>query len=172
MREAGTTPVPRTSFILTGTRAPIIVAFILVLSALPAQSQLPAPSRTIYKCEADGKIAYTDAPCLGAQRLDVTPTRGVNKLSGQTRTGADVAREHRQEGMARAFKPLTGMNEQQFATETRRYRLDVRSRRECRTLEAAILDNEHRERSGTRDTMDALQHEILELRQRYHKLGC
>ena len=133
---------------------------------------MPAPSRTIYKCEVDDKIAYTDKPCLGAQRLDVMPTRGVNKLSGQTRIGADVAREHHQEGMARALKPLAGMNEQQFATETRRYRLDGRSKRECRTLEAAILDNEQRERSGMRDTVDVLQQEILELRQRYHKLGC
>jgi hypothetical protein len=133
---------------------------------------LPAPSRTIYKCELDGKIAYTDEPCLGAQRLDVMPTRGVDKLSGQTRIGADVARERRQEGMARAFKPLTGMNEQQFATETRRYRLDARSQRECRTLEAAILNNERRERSGMRDMERAQQQEILELRQRYRKLGC
>lgn len=164
--------MPTTSFTLTRTRTPYAVAFILLLLTLPGQAQLPAPSRTIYKCEVDGKIAYTDQPCLGAQRLDVMPTRGVNKLSGQTRIGADVAREQRQQGMARAFKPLTGMSEQQFATETRRYRLDARSKRECRTLEAAILDNEQHERSGTRDMMDALQQEILELRQRYHKLGC
>ena len=148
----------------------LVVASLLLLT-LPGHAQLPAPSRTIYKCEVNGKIAYTDEPCLGAQRLDVMPTRGVNKLSGQTRIGADVAREHRQEGMARAFKPLTGMNEQQFATETRRYRLDASSKRECRTLEAAILDNEQRERSG-RGMVNALEQEILELRQRYHKLGC
>lgn len=164
--------MPRISFILTRTSVSCAIAVSLLLLALPGQAQLPAPSRTIYKCEVDGRIAYTDKPCLGAQRLDVMPARGVNKLSGQARIGADVAREHRQEGFARAFKPLTGMNEQQFATEARRYRLGAHSQRECRTLEAAILDNEQRERSEARDMVDALQQEILELRQRYHKLGC
>lgn len=145
----------------------------LLLAALPVHAQLPAQSRTIYKCEVDGKVAYTDQPCLGAQRLDVVVTRGVDKLSGTVRRGADVAREQRQEGFARALKPLTGMNEQQFATASRRQLLDAGSQRECRTLEASILDNEQRERrSRAREAMDALQHETLALRQRYHKLGC
>lgn len=140
---------------------------------LPAHSQLPAPSRTIYKCEVDGKIAYTDEPCLGAQRLDVMPTRGVNKLSGQARIGADVARELRQENFARALKPLSGMSEQQFSTHVRRHRLDAGAQRECRTLEADILGNEQLERrGGSRDAMASLQQETLDLRQRYRKLGC
>lgn len=141
--------------------------------ALPGHAQLPAPSRTIYKCEVNGKIAYTDEPCLGAQRLDVVPTRGVNKLSGQVRTGADVAREHRQENLARAIKPLSGMNEQQFSTQVRRHQLDAGAQRECRVLEADILDNEALERrGGARETVASLQQDTLALRQRYHKLRC
>jgi hypothetical protein len=49
-----------------------------------AQS-LPAPSRTVYKCEVGGKVTYSDSPCLGATRIDVEPTRGVSKLSGSQR---------------------------------------------------------------------------------------
>lgn len=90
---------------------------LLVLASLPAHAQLPAPSRTIYKCAVAGKIAYTDVPCLGAKRLDVVPARGVDKLSGTSRVGATVAREYQQEGMARALKPLLGMNEQQYAQQ-------------------------------------------------------
>lgn len=141
--------------------------------ALPSQAQLPAPGRTIYKCDVGGKIAYTDEPCLGAQRLDIVPTRGLDKLSGQVRTGADVAREQRQENLARAIKPLSGMNEQQFATHVRRHRLEAGAQRECRTLEAALVDNERREREGgAREAMVSLQHETLALRKRYRKLGC
>lgn len=145
----------------------------MLILALPGHAQLPAPSRTIYKCEANGKIAYTDQPCLGAQRLDVVPTRGVNKLSGQIRTGADVAREQRQEILARAIKPISGMNEQQFSTEVRRHQLDASAQRECRVLEADILENEALERRGVaRESMASLQHDTLALRQRYGKLRC
>jgi len=150
----------------------LVVASLLLLT-LPGYAQLPAPSRTIYKCEVNGKISYTDQPCLGAQRLDVMPTRGVNKLSGQVRTGADVAREHRQENFARALKPLSGMNEQQFSTHARRHRLDGGAQRECGALETSILDNEQLEQRGGAPGMKAsLQQETLDLRQRYRKLGC
>lgn len=150
-----------------------LVATSLLVLALPGHAQLPAPSRTIYKCEVNGKIAYTDEPCLGAQRLDVVPTRGVDKLSGQVRTGADVAREHYRESMARAVQPLTGMNPQQYSTQVRRHQLDAGAQRECRVLEADILDNEALERrGGARETIASLQQDTLALRQRYHKLRC
>ncbi|MEM8511747.1 hypothetical protein RCH14_001047 [Massilia sp. MP_M2] len=146
---------------------------LLLLALLPAQAQLPAPSRTIYKCEVAGKIAYTDVPCLGAKRLDVVPARGVDKLSGTSRVGVTVAREYQQENMARALKPLLGMNEQQYATAVRRHGLDAGAQRECRALEAAIVDNERIEHQGpARESREALAHDTLSLRQRYHELRC
>jgi len=157
----------------TRIEAAVIGSLLLLLVAMPGHAQLPTPSRTIYKCETGGKIAYTDIPCLGAKRLDVVPARGVDRLSGQSRVGADVARELQQEHFARAIKPISGMNEQQFATATRRYRLDARAQRECRTLEAAIVDNEQREqRRGAREPVESLHRDTLSLRQRYRELGC
>lgn len=150
-----------------------VAGSLLLLAALPGQAQLPAPARTVYKCDVDGKVAYADAPCLGARRLDVAPGRGIDTLSGTKRTGADVAREARQEQMARALRPLTGMNEQEYATAARRHRLGASARRECRTLEAAILDNEQAEqRRAGRGVMEALQQDTLSLRKRYRELGC
>ena len=150
-----------------------IAGKLLLLASLPAHAQLPAPSRTIYKCEVAGKIAYTDVPCLGAKRLDVVPARGVDKLSGTSRVGATVAREYHQENMARIWKPLSGMNEQQYATAVRRQALDAGAQRECRALEAAIVDNERIEQLGpARESAKALQHDTLNLRQRYHELRC
>jgi len=134
---------------------------------------LPSPGLTIYKCEVNGKVAYTDEPCLGAKRLDVVPTRGVDTLSGTKRVGKDVARDQHREAMARAFQPLTGMNEQQHATATRRYKLAAPAQRECRSLESAILDNEEVERrAGASSLVQSLQHDTLSMRKRYHELNC
>ena len=155
------------------TQAAFTGTLLLLLALLPAHAQLPAPSRTIYKCEVAGKIAYTDVPCLGAKRLDVVPARGVDKLSGTSRVGATVAREYQQEGMARALKPLLGMNEQQYATAVRRHGLDARAQRECRALEAAIVDHERIEQQKpARQSRETLAHDTLNLRQRYHELRC
>ncbi|MEW7848675.1 hypothetical protein AB2N08_08245 [Massilia aurea] len=148
-------------------------SLLLALSALPAHAQLPAPSRTIYKCNVAGKIAYTDVPCLGAKRLDVVPARGVDKLSGTSRLGADVAREYHHENMARIFRPITGMNEQQYATATRRYALDASAQRACRALESAIVDNERSEQESSAGApMESLRRDTFSLRQRYHELRC
>ena len=35
------------------------------------------PSRSVYKCNGNGIPIYSDAPCLGAERLEIEPTRGV-----------------------------------------------------------------------------------------------
>jgi len=153
--------------------AAVAASLLLTVSCLPVHAQLPAPSRTVYKCELAGKIAYTDVPCLGAKRLDVVPARGVDKLSGTSRVGADVAREYHRENMARAFRPITEMNEQQYATATRRYALDASAQRACRALEAAIIDNERSEQqSHASEPLESLRQDTLSLRQRYRELRC
>jgi hypothetical protein len=65
---------------------------LLLLSLLPLLAYgtasvnaqpLPAPSRVTYKCEVGGKIAYTDESCLGAKRMNIAPSRGLDKFSGK-----------------------------------------------------------------------------------------
>ncbi|WP_020652822.1 hypothetical protein [Massilia niastensis] len=109
---------------------------------------------------------------MGAQRLDVVPTRGVNKLSGNERIGADVARERNREMFADGVQPLTDMNAQQLESATRRRRLDTRSKQECRELEGAIIESERAERRGGTALIESLQHDLLIMRKRYHQLGC
>jgi len=50
---------------------------------------------------------------VGAQKLDVTPTRGMNKSTGRELTGANVRREVFREQLSDAVRPITGMNAQQ-----------------------------------------------------------
>jgi hypothetical protein len=137
-----------------------------------AQSQLPAPSRTIYKCQVKGTVSYSDEPCVGAQRLDIVPSRGADRLSGSRRVGNDVASEIRSEQFAQAVKPLTGMSPTQFAAASRRHYMDTASRSECRQLEAAILTSEQVERSAGAGMMEAIRQDLFSLRKRYKQLGC
>ena len=39
-----------------------------------SSQNLPPPSSTVFKCEANGRIVYTDSPCMGAQRIEIDPT--------------------------------------------------------------------------------------------------
>lgn len=132
-----------------------------------AQSQLPAPDRTIYQCQVKGKVSYSDEPCVGAQRLDVVPTRGADRLSGSRRTGSDVANEIRSEQFAQALEPLTGMSPSQFATASRRHHMDAASQGECRQLEATILASEQVERRAGAGMMESIRQDLYSLRKRY-----
>ena len=116
----------------------------IICLAASAQS-LPPTSRTVYKCIVAGKSVYSDAPCLGAQRIDVEPTRGLDASSGRAQVGADVARERQREALADALKPLTGMNAKQMDTFGRRTKLAADAQRECGALDGAVSDAERDE---------------------------
>lgn len=152
----------------------IACGYVLVgsMSPVAAQSHLPAPSRTIYKCQVKGSVSYSDEPCIGAQRLESVPARGVDRLSGSARTGKDVGNEVQSEQFALAVRPLTGMSTAQFSTATRRHRLDAAVQRECSRLEPAILELEQAERHAGGAVMRVVQQDLFVLRQRYKKLEC
>lgn len=154
---------------------------LLLLSLLPLLAYgtasvnaqpLPAPSRVIYKCEVGGKIAYTDEPCLGAKRMDIQPSRGLDKFSGKQMTGSDVRQEIHTEMMADAIRPLSGLDRQAYAIEVRRYKLNGNAKAECRALDPVIVQSEALERTSSRDALPAVQGRLLVLRKRYKELGC
>lgn len=82
----------------------------------------------------NGKVVYTDDPCIGAKRVDVEPTRGLNKSSGKELTGQDVSRERQREQLAEAVKPLTGLTPQQFEIKRSRVYLAPEVKAECTRL--------------------------------------
>jgi hypothetical protein len=84
----------------------LLGSLMLLGSAAVDAQKLPSPSREVFRCEVDGKVAYSDAPCLGAQKVNVEPTRGLDASSGQRRIGADVRREQVNEAFADALRPL------------------------------------------------------------------
>ena len=147
-----------------------MLAFVTSLSI--AQS-LPPPSRTVFKCEDGKKTYYSDSPCLGAKKLDVTPTRGMNKSTGRELIGTDVEREQRHEQTAEGIKPLTGMNAQQLDQFGRRMQLSGQAQQACRRLDQALPMAEQGERAaqGTAELQTA-QLQLLRLRQQFRDLRC
>lgn len=141
-------------------------------AVLAQSSNLPAPSRSVYKCETNGKVIYTDEPCLGAKRVEVQPTRGLDKSSGRAQVGADVARERRREAFAEGLRPVTGMTPEQFEKAGQRTRLTPQAQRECRTLDVEVPRAEAAEGSATGTDLAIAQRQLLMLRKRQRELRC
>lgn len=150
---------------------PALTTLILVTIHANAQS-LPPPAKTVFRCEEGGKIVYSDAPCLGATKINVEPTRGVSKLSGKERIGSAVQNERLQEQLAEAVRPLTGMNPKQLDTFGRRQKLSSAAQRECLRLDEQVMATERDERIATGPTQADIQARLFGLRKRFRELGC
>lgn len=151
----------------------LLTLALLTASAHALATNLPPPSRTVYKCEVGGKVHYSDSPCVGAQKVDVTPTRGMNKSTGRELTGSDVRREVFREQLSDAVRPITGMNAQQLDQAGRRMKLSSEAQVACRQLDQALPLAEQAERTAQgASALKAQQLELFKLRKRYRELGC
>ena len=153
-------------------RAAISLALLISTMAIAQTGTLPAPSRTVYKCETKGKVVYSDSPCLGAEVIDVTPSRGLNKSSGRERVGADVQRERHRELMAEALRPLTGKSAEEMQVLGRRQKLAPALRMECAALDGAIARGEVSETSAIGESKRSVQRDLFMARNRYREIGC
>lgn len=100
------------------------------------------------------------------------PTRGVNKLSGEKRIGADVQRELNHEMFAEAIRPLTGMNAKQLAVQSRRFNLPGAVQQECRRLDQDLASTEYEEKQAAKTTLREVQARLFLMRQRFRELRC
>lgn len=147
------------------------IPLILTVAGVCAQS-LPPPSRTVFKCEEGGKTVYSDAPCVGAKKIDVEPTRGVSKLSGRERIGRDVQHEQFREQLSEAIRPISGMRPRQFATFERRTKLSAEAQRECQRLDVQMPSVEQEELQASGQALADVQGRLFRLRKRFRELGC
>ena len=149
-----------------------LASLILAHGAWATAQTLPAPSRTVYKCEVNGKVVYSDEPCLGAKKVDVEPTRGLDKSSGRSRVGNDVQRERQREAMASALQPITGMDSKQFDRTGRRNQLPVESQRACKQLDQEIPSLEVQEAAMVGPDKQRIQESLLRARSKFRELRC
>ena len=138
-----------------------------------AQStRLPPTSRTVYRCEVEKKVVYSDEPCLGAKRINVEPTRGLDQTSGKKQSGNDIRNEHNREAFANALKPLTGLDDAHLQKRVRRNKLSLGDQTECKSLDERIPDAEMRAKAAGAETLMTVKQELLAMRQHQRKLGC
>ncbi|MEN9322155.1 MAG: hypothetical protein RL039_1968, partial [Pseudomonadota bacterium] len=89
----------------------VVFAYFLCLciGLAKAQTTLPPTAKnTVFKCQLEGRIEYSDTPCPDAVTVDVTPTRGVDHMSGTQRRSASVQREI-------SYENLTGQSQRSLA---------------------------------------------------------
>ena len=160
--------------ILNGVGAACLAVALLVeaRAAVAQSTTLPQPSRTVYKCTVAGKVVYTDDPCVGAQLVNVEPTRGMNKSSGKELTGTDVRRERQNEVFAEAIKPITGKTPQQLDVQRKRFYLSAQAKAECAALDRDVAQTEVRESAVPVEQNAPIQRELFALRKRHRELRC
>ena len=150
----------------------LITSLVVVATGSAIGQSLPNPTRTAFKCEVNGKVQYSDQPCVGAKRVDLEPTRGMNKSSGTELVGKDVQRERFQEGFAEAVRPITGLDAEQFKVQSRRYKLSPESKRECASLDRSIPMQERTQVASSETARRSSDQVLFQLRSRFVKLGC
>lgn len=150
-----------------------LLAIAAVSCAAVAQTiKVPPTSRTVFKCTVEGKVVYSDEPCLGAKVINVEPTRGLSKSTGREVIGNDVRNEMNHEMIVQAVKPITGMSQQQFDKASRRFKLTGPQQAECRQLDSDLPAAENAEHTATKENLSTVQGQLLSIRARYRAIGC
>ncbi len=158
---------------MEGMKVNVLLTFCILFFSIASAQKLPPTSRTVYKCAVDGKVHYSDAPCRGGKKIDVEPTRGLDKSSGKSRTGSDVRHEKNREMFAEAVKPLTGMDAKQLDTAGRRMKLSTKAQQDCRRLDDAIPLAEQEQAQAPQGVVGkAAQERLFGLRTVYRSTGC
>lgn len=128
--------------------------------------------KSVYRCDTAGKASYSHEPCVGAQEVDVTPTQGMDKMTGQSRKGADVRRDELQTLRAEAIRPLTGMTPEQYRVYHRRSALSPRDRQDCAELDATLPAARQRAAKAAPAERAAAEVELYKARKRFNDLNC
>ena len=117
-------------------------------------------------------MVYSDSPCLGAQKIEIEPTRGLNRSSGREQIGADVRRELQREMFSDAVRPITGMDAKQFETQGRRMKLTPEAQRACLHLDSQISAAERKEKLAKQPLLTEIQEQLFHKRKRFREFGC
>jgi hypothetical protein len=144
----------------------------VTVAAFAFAQSLPLPSRTVYRCENTGGVVYSDAACVGAKRVEVQPTRGLDRSSGAERVGADVRSERVNEAMANAMRPIFNESGEQRTKRHRRAKLPSGAQAQCRKLDDDIATLEVQEKLLSSAERAAVQQRLYGLRLQFGDLRC
>lgn len=113
---------------------------LVLVTALASASV--AAQQQVYRCETNGKVAYSDAPCVGAKVIDATPTQGADKMGGASRKGREVQRDEFTTSLDNATRPLHGRSHDEMNVLRRRVNLPGRDQEQCTRLDSLLPDLE------------------------------
>lgn len=144
-----------------------LIAALLAVACTSASAQ-------VYRCDQNGKTVYTDAPCLGAKKIDATPSQGFDTYSGKSRKGKEVMTDERRRATTEAMRPLHGMSYENMKPRYERSakHLTPAEHAQCELLDSTMAGLEEREKTATGDALRSVQTRLLRQRQQYRNLKC
>jgi len=109
---------------------------------------------------------------VGAKVIDATPNQGVDKMSGQSRKGADVQRAEMNRVFDAAFKPLTGKSPGEMDALRRRARLPATDQAECARLDRQLPLLEDRDSGSDGKARAEAEVQLYQARKKFFDLKC
>ncbi len=148
--------------------------FLIALCLLGSTLSLTAQATDVYRCDQDGRVVFSDEPCLGAKRIEVHPTQGMDKLSGKSRKGEDVRRNEHHRQMDQALRPLHGRTHEEMNVQRRRYgnNLTPGEHARCAVMDQQLKTQEAREVGARGEALAETQKSLFQLRREHRALGC
>lgn len=110
----------------------------LVVLLLFVASLCAAAPPTVYRCDSGGKIVYSAAPYVGGKVIDVTPTRGADKMTGRSIKGSDVQREKYRTMVDDTTRRLHGLSHEEMDVMRRRQKLSSADQAQCASLDRQV----------------------------------
>ncbi|RYE58307.1 MAG: DUF4124 domain-containing protein [Hyphomicrobiales bacterium] len=144
----------------------------LVVPLLLVSSLCAAAPPTVYRCETGGKINYADAPCVGGKVVDVTPTKGADRMTGRSRKGNDVQREEYRTLLDDATRPLHGLSHGEMDVVRRRQKLSRADQVQCASLDRQVPALEARTAKAVGGAKGQADVELYQARRRVFNLKC
>lgn len=133
---------------------------------------LLALGQQVYRCEINGKIGYSHEPCVGAKAIDTTPTQGMDKMTGQSKKGADVRKAEHNRQFAEAIKPLTGKTPEEMEVATRRQKLSPLEKHNCTLLDSALPQLHLNATRANTEEKDKAEGQLYKARKAFRDLRC
>lgn len=142
----------------------------LLLLVIATSSVFAEP---VYKCTSgNGKVLYSNEPCVGAERIDATASRGFNKSTGVVLKGTDVQNEEHKELMERFVQSVAG-KQWRMDTAKKRQFLRVDDKAKCEMLDYQIerLEKQEKASKGKPELRD-VQIELFQKRKAFREIDC
>ncbi|RYH40188.1 MAG: DUF4124 domain-containing protein [Alcaligenaceae bacterium] len=127
---------------------------------------------TVYRCETSGKVNYSDAPCVGGKVVDVTPTQGVDKMTGRSLKGDDVRREERRSMFDQMTRPIHGLSHGEMNVLRRRQKLSTADQAQCVSLDLQVPALEAQAARATGSAKGHADVQLYQARRRFFNLKC